>query len=277
MDFSLILFVALVITGLIWLGDRIFSSRHRLVSATVGDAAMQGQNTTDETAQVTLPREPVIVEYAKAFFPVLLLVFVLRSFIVEPFRIPSGSMLPNLYIGDFILVNKFSYGIRLPIVHKKLIENSNPERGDVIVFRFPHNEKVNFIKRVVGEPGDVIGYNKKRLTINGEEIPLENPEDYTFDQPEKRNKKATRFSEKLKASVHDVVLENSNNSRPAEYRVPEGHYFVMGDNRDQSNDSRFWGFVPDKNIVGRAFLIWFNWDTKNGFDIKWDRIGNTIR
>ncbi len=277
MDFSLILFVALVITGLIWLGDRMFSSRHRLVSATVPDTDMQGQNTTDNNSHVALPREPIIVEYAKAFFPVLLLVFVLRSFIVEPFRIPSGSMLPNLFIGDFILVSKFSYGIRLPIVHKKLIGDSNPERGDVIVFRFPHDEKVNFIKRVVGVPGDVIAYNNKRLTINGEEIMLEDAEKYIFDQPEKRNKQATRYSEKLGDSIHDVVLEDQGSSRAAEYRVPDGHYFVMGDNRDQSNDSRFWGFVPDENVVGRAFFIWFNWDTKNGFDIKWDRIGNTIR
>lgn len=278
MDFSLILFVALVITGLIWLWDRLFSARHRLVTAVVSDAPMQEENTIGDGTQV-VQKEPIIVEYAKAFFPVLLLVFVLRSFIVEPFRIPSGSMLPNLFIGDFILVNKFSYGARLPIVHTKLFGDSIPERGDVIVFRFPHDEKVNFIKRVVGTPGDVIVYDKKQLTINGEVIPLSEQAQYTFDQPGKKHLRATRFSEELGDSVHDVLIDTTSNSnrQPPEYRVPEGHYFVMGDNRDQSNDSRFWGFVPDKNVVGRAFLIWFNWDTKNGFDIKWDRIGNTIR
>ncbi len=276
MDFSLILFVALVITGLIWLWDRVFSARHRLVSATAGDATIQDQNSTTNETQV-LSKEPVIVEYAKAFFPVLLLVFVLRSFVVEPFRIPSGSMLPNLFIGDFILVNKFSYGIRLPIVHKKLFGDSAPERGDVIVFRFPHDEKVNFIKRVVGVPGDVIVYDRKKLTINDQEIALQNPEQYTFTEPGKKHLKATRFKEELGDSVHDVLIDTNSSGRRTEYRVPDGHYFVMGDNRDQSNDSRFWGFVPDDNVVGRAFLIWFNWDTKNGFDIKWDRIGNTIR
>ena len=220
----------------------------------------------------------IAVDYAKSFFPVLLIVFLLRSFIVEPFRIPSGSMLPTLEIGDFLLVNKFQYGLRLPIVYKKIIPVKDPERGDIMVFRYPDDPKVNFIKRVVGLPGDVIEYKLKRLYINGTIVDLVDDGKYLFKSANGVKHIADRFVASLDIEKSHSVLKDSKNNRPnsGKWTVPEGHYFVMGDNRDHSSDSRSWKFVPEANIVGKAFFIWFHYDnvTERGFNFK--RIGHGI-
>jgi len=258
MDFALILFIALMVTGAVTLWDRLVRSKDGVT--------MDGRDR----------KEPWLIEYSKAFFPVILVVFLLRSFVVEPFRIPSGSMLPNLHIGDFILVNKFSYGIRLPIVNKKVIDTSAPERGDVMVFRFPHDPSINFIKRVVGLPGDKIEYRKKRLYINGEPIKTEPLSELDFQKVNQKKYVGSRFMETLDANMHEILVDPGKRTTETSYAVPEGHYFVMGDNRDHSNDSRYWGFVPEKNIIGRAFFIWFSWDLEGSGDLAWERIGNSV-
>lgn len=257
MDFALILFIALVVTGFFAAWDR-FIRRPRLRREEKTDA-----------------KEPILIEYSKAFFPVILIVFLLRSFVVEPFRIPSGSMLPTLYIGDFILVNKFIYGIRLPIVDKKIIDISEPELGDVMVFRFPHDESINYIKRVVGLPGDEISYNDKRLQINGEQIPVERVEGNLPEEAGGGRATVAHFEEKLDGVEHSILTDNKKPSTNMSFSVPEDHLFVMGDNRDYSNDSRYWGFVPESNIIGQAFFIWFSWETDDG-GVNWSRIGSSI-
>lgn len=214
-----------------------------------------------------LNKEPLLVEYGKSFFPVLFIVLVLRSFLVEPFQIPSGSMKPTLDVGDFILVNKFSYGIRLPVIDKKVIEVGDPQRGDVMVFRYPSDPNVNYIKRVVGLPGDVIRYTSdKRLFINGESV----AEKLLGSEPNSLGS-AELYQEKLGAVEHEIRKEMSRyRAQPdGQWKVPAGHYFMMGDNRDNSNDSRYWddpsipkellGMVPDQNIVGKAFAVWMSW------------------
>jgi signal peptidase I len=223
----------------------------------------------------------VYVEYARAFFPVILIVFLIRSFVVEPFRIPSGSMLPSLYIGDFILVNKFSYGIRLPVANTKIMDTGRPRRGDVMVFRFPGNPSINYIKRVVGVPGDHILYKEKRLYINGNPIEASNGRPYFFASGGDGQGEGLRLMENLDGVRHDILTTDRPDTPLPEIVVPDGEYFVMGDNRDHSNDSRYWGFVPDQNLVGKAFLIWFSWnmvDQNKWFwqRIVWDRIGDTI-
>jgi signal peptidase I len=257
-DFGLILVVATMATGLIWLADALILKRARLRTAP-HDAAV---------------REPVIVEYSKSFFPILLLVLVIRSFLFEPFRIPSGSMMPTLLEGDFIFVNKFAYGLRLPVLNTKIVEIGGPERGDVVVFKLPSNPKVNYIKRVVGLPGDVVVYEQsnKRLTINGKPVNMEVVGDYT-EQP------GTQLArEKLGEHEHDVLLLKGKISPGGTYVVPEGHYFMMGDNRDNSTDSRFESvdFIPDDKLVGRAVRIWMNWRWPSQGGPQWSRIGMGI-
>ncbi|HTY99736.1 MAG TPA: signal peptidase I [Rhodocyclaceae bacterium] len=218
-------------------------------------------------------RLTVVRELYWGFFPVILVVFVLRSFVVEPFKIPSGSMIPTLLVGDFILVNKFTYGIRLPVINKKIIEINSPQRGDVVVFRYPVDPAVDYIKRVVGLPGDKVVYQNKRLTINGQAIAERQIGDY---QDTDRFIVTPRYEESLGTVTHDILIDNDAppyvghalqfpfrdkchyNSEGFECEVPAGHYFMMGDNRDNSQDSRVWGFVPDENLVGKAFLIWMN-------------------
>jgi len=276
MDFSLIMFVALVITGVIWAGDRLLLAPRR--AQTVKALGSHGATEADiERAS----REPALVEYARAFFPVILLVFLLRSFLVEPFRIPSGSMMPGLLSGDFILVNKFTYGIRLPVINHKIIGNNSPMRGDVMVFRFPAEPSTNFIKRVIGLPGDHITYRDKQLIINGQPLPQTLLGDYTYTERDhgERLLAARRVLEQQDGSEHEILLVDGGRSGSMEFTVPAGQYFVMGDNRDRSNDSRFWGTVPEENVVGKAFLIWFS-VADDGFaweQIAWNRIGNTIR
>ncbi|MYL24505.1 signal peptidase I [Vreelandella massiliensis] len=254
MDFSLLLVLAVALSGVIYLLDVLFWRQRRRERAEKAEAATtQG---LDPQSRAKLLKEPWPVDYARSFFPVLLVVLVVRSFVVEPFQIPSGSMRPTLEVGDFILVNKFAYGLRLPVTHTEILDVAEPERGDVMVFRFPEEPAINFIKRVVGLPGDLIRYEGKQLYVNGEMVPK------------------TLLEEGPEASPQQLLLEESMGE--AEYQiynnprdpgpqlrsvvVPEGHYFTMGDNRDHSNDSRYWGFVPEENIVGRAFAVWMHWD-----------------
>ena len=251
MNFALILFLLLAATGAVWLVDH-FWLRHR--------------------RREDRP-EPWWVEYPKSFFPVILVVFLLRSFLVEPFKIPSSSMVPTLLVGDFILVNKFTYGIRLPVWNKKVIPLHDPQRGDVMVFRYPEDPSLDYIKRVVGVPGDRIEYRNKRLTVNGSPVPEKQVDDYLSKE---RMQFSKRFVETLNGVEHQILIEDDAPALMAPSRsfphsancnyntsglactVPPGHYFMMGDNRDNSSDSRVWGFVPDENIVGKAFFIWLN-------------------
>ncbi|HBE91603.1 MAG TPA: signal peptidase I [Gammaproteobacteria bacterium] len=266
MDFAFILFIALVVTGGIWLLDKVWLAkrRHERIQPDV-----EGQGSTHH-------RDPLIIEYAKAFFPVILIVFVLRSFVAEPFRIPSGSMLPTLNIGDFILVNKFSYGLRLPVANVKLVGLDDPARGDVMVFRFPHDPKMHFVKRVVGIPGDTVETRAGELYINGDLMKQTPDGQYEFKNGFKRNVKLDKLTEDLDGIEHNILLDRTRRSQNMKQVVPEGQYFVMGDNRNYSNDSRYWGFVPDKNVVGKAFFIWFAWDAANGGGVNWSRIGTTF-
>jgi len=214
------------------------------------------------------PGLQTLVEYSRSFFPVLLFVLVVRSFVFEPFRIPSGSMMPTLLQGDFIFVKKYSYGLRLPVTETKIIETGEPERGDVIVFRLPSDPSVNYIKRVVGLPGDEVRYERHRLTINGEEIPLEQHPDATPEDP--------RFVEQLGEREHEILITNAVYTiRDGIYRVPEGRYFVMGDNRDNSRDSRFIDSIPESYLVGEAVMIWMHMDGLAW--PRWERIGNEIQ
>lgn len=251
MNFALILFLLLVATAMLWVADRYVFRKRRAADA----------------------KEPLWVEYGASFFPVILIVFVLRSFIVEPFKIPSGSMIPTLLVGDFIAVNKYTFGIRLPVINKKIIEMNAPQRGDVVVFRWPVDPSLDYIKRVVGLPGDKVAYLNKRLTINGQPLPLKKIEDY---KDKDRMIVTPRFSETLGTVEHKILLEDEAppfvaqttqfpfrdkchyNGEGFVCEVPPGNYLVMGDNRDNSQDSRVWGFVPDENLVGKAFFIWFN-------------------
>jgi signal peptidase I len=268
-DFSLILFIFLVVTGLISLAYRLMVEGRG--STINGPATVVAEGEAEERNQ------PILVEYARALFPVILIVFVLRSFVVEPFRIPSGSMLPSLHIGDFILVNKFKYGIRLPIINQKVLDLGAPRRGDVMVFRFPNNPKLNFIKRVVGLPGDKISYIDKQLYVNGELIPVVEDGEYAYEEISNRGHSADRYLESIDESTHSILIDKRVRNIDMEVEVPEGHYFVMGDNRDHSNDSRSWRFVPEENVVGKAFFIWFSWKSATGGGVDWGRIGNSIQ
>lgn len=262
-DFSLLLVVLTGLSGFIWLIDSLFLRRSRM------DRAVK--------SEIRRPRDPVVIEYARSLFPVLLIVLLFRSFLFEPFKIPSGSMIPTLLIGDFILVNKFAYGLKLPVVHKRIAEIGEPQRGDVIVFRFPENPAINFIKRLVGLPGDTVVYRDKRLYVNGELVATEPTGMYTTadvkcDTP---RADARRFRETLGVFPHDILLHEGSPGRDGQWVVPEGHYFVMGDNRDRSNDSREWGFVPEENLMGRAVGIWMNYDLNKGCG-DFSRIGDGI-
>ena len=286
MNFALILFVLTVFTGVLYAADKLVFRPQRKAKAArlLADfdarnrAALDRHEPIVEQERKSLEdgtvRQPAWLEYTASFFPVILVVFLLRSFLFEPFRIPSGSMVPTLEIGDLILVNKYEYGIRLPVVNKKVLELGQPKRGDVMVFRYPLNVSQDYIKRVVGLPGDRIEYVNKQLTINGQPVPLQKTEPY-YDA--ERMRSYPQFVERLADTSHRLIVDDSvsagtsreapGNTHPGacQYsgsgvvcQVPAGHYFMMGDNRDNSEDSRFWGFVPDENIVGRAFFIWMN-------------------
>jgi signal peptidase I len=257
MNFALIMFILLVVTGAIALADRLLLRHRRAPGA----------------------REPWWVEYPKSFFPVILIVFLLRSFLVEPFKIPSGSMLPTLLVGDFILVNKYTYGIRIPIINVKVLDVNDPQRGEVMVFRYPVNPSLDYIKRVIGLPGDVVEYRNKRLAINGQLVELIRDGEYNYVEAGLTFISTNRYLERLGEWPHAVIVQPevpsvhlggvgffpfrdncAYNEQGFRCTVPAGHYFTMGDNRDSSSDSRYWGFVPEQNIVGRAFLVWWNFD-----------------
>jgi signal peptidase I len=271
LDFPTILVAATFITGLIWAMDAVLWAPKRKQAA----QALGAGGGADRDVVAAAMKEPTIVEYAKSFFPVILAVLLLRSFLVEPFRIPSGSMMPTLLVGDFILVNKYDYGIRLPVLNKKIIPIGSPKRGDVVVFRFPRDPGVDYIKRVIGLPGDHVVYKDKTLFINGKKIPQIPAGTYIGTGSGLSMSGADVRVEALGNVKHRILVLPQVHSKDADVIVPKGHYFVMGDNRDNSNDSRYWGFVPDQNLVGKAFMIWMNWDTAAG-GIGWDRIGDPI-
>ena len=253
-NFPLYLVLAVFATGLISLFDILFLKSKRI--ATVKKLAIiQKEIPENHEVSRSVSQELSSVEYSKSFFPVLLLVLVLRSFLVEPFQIPSTSMVPTLEVGDFILVNKFTYGIRLPVVRTKVLEINKPKRGDVMVF-FPPHEKRYFIKRVIGLPGDKIDYIDKQLFINGEKVP-----ELLKAQLPTRRPFFEIYEETLGDTVHHIrkALNAPVNIDQRGIVVPEGHYYMMGDNRDNSSDSRVWGPVPEENIVGEAFAIWMHW------------------
>tara|TARA_B110000008_G_scaffold33437_2_gene29657 strand:+ start:76 stop:837 length:762 start_codon:yes stop_codon:yes gene_type:complete len=216
-----------------------------------------------------------LIYQSKSFLPILLIVLFLRSFLAEPFRIPSGSMLPTLLIGDYILVNKYQYGVRLPITKYKLVDISNPERGDVVVFRYPGNEKINFIKRVIGIPGDIVKYEDKDLYVNNIKYKKIEKKEHKYLNDFFREEMKI-FSESNKTKSYDILNDNMSPTNDDIFTVPEGKYFVMGDNRDHSSDSRYWGFVPNENLVGKAFFIWMSFNSDN-FSFKYNRIGNSIK
>jgi signal peptidase I len=261
MGFAAVLLFATVLTGVIWLIDSLAFKKRRVAAAVAAQAKHA-------------PHDPAVVEMAKSFFPVILIVFLLRSFLYEPFKIPSGSMVPSLLIGDFILVNKYTYGVRLPVINKKVMDMNLPQRSDVMVFRYPPDPSKDYIKRVVGIPGDVIEYRAKRLTVNGKELSVKETGTFTETLPLAYYR---TFSEGLADKPHQIMTNDGRASLnlydvmsfpkkdqcqyTAEFMrctVPAGHYFMMGDSRDNSLDSRYWGFVPEENIVGKAVLVWMN-------------------
>ena len=286
-NFALLLFLLSVVTFGYWLAERIHFLPARQAAAVALVAQQEsrraelqklGITKVDDDdlgqAQAKLLMQPWWLDWTAGLFPVIVGVFVLRSFLFEPFKIPSGSMVPTLLVGDLILVNKFDYGVRLPVLNKKVISNKDPHRGDVIVFRYPPDPRLDYIKRVVGVPGDDITYQNQKLTVNGQPVPIQALGEF-YDEDSLRY--APQFSEKFGGKDHRILVDprrsSSFGSESPKFpfsencrysgegiscKVPAGHYFVMGDNRDNSQDSRYWGFVPDENLVGRAFFVWMN-------------------
>lgn len=284
-NFPLLLLIATVVTGLYWVAEKLYFKPQRKKVAAKLEAALierkaaldakglvsEEVNVKEQAAHVL--RQPWWLDWTAGLFPVIAVVFVLRSFAYEPFRIPSGSMIPTLLVGDLILVDKFSYGLRMPVWNAKLTQGSQPERGDVMVFRYPPQPNMDYIKRVVGLPGDTITYSNKKLSINGQPLEYKQLDD-AFDSDSSRF--AKQFEEKLGTKAHRILNYPDVPSRVlgasqfahrdmcnytndgVTCTVPQGQYFVMGDNRDNSADSRFWGFVPDENIVGKAVVVWMN-------------------
>ncbi|GAB4175952.1 MAG: signal peptidase I [Wenzhouxiangellaceae bacterium] len=265
-DFELIITLLTVLTGIGWALDRFWLRRRRR------ELLAAGRIDSDRPSRLT--------EYAVSFFPLLLLVLLFRSFVFEPFKIPSGSMQPSLLIGDFIVVSKFAYGLRLPVLHTKILDTGEPRRGEVFVFRSVEEPGVNMIKRVIGLPGDTITYRNKKLYINGELQPQELVGPW-IGEGANRNLPGTRPElriENLDGVRHSILIHPRRIDRTdRSWVVPEGHYFAMGDNRDRSHDSRAWGFVPEENLVGRAEMIWMHWDCGTGLCIDFSRIGDKIR
>lgn len=284
-NFALILFVLTVGTGIVWFLDVFYLSTQRRIKADAALTEFDARNARlkadgiqlDASGRAALEanilKQPTWVEYSGSFFPVIALVFFLRSFLYEPFKIPSSSMVPTLLVGDLILVNKFTYGIRLPVINKKIVEVNHPKRGDVMVFKYPKDISLDYIKRVVGVPGDKIVYKNKRLTVNGKSVAYDALPDYLDEEHLSYSK---QYVEKLPGVTHKILNDErapSFVSNPDAFPqhelctytidgfsciVPSGNYFMMGDNRDNSLDSRYWGFVPDENIVGKAFFVWMN-------------------
>ena len=274
-NLELILVVGTLVTGVIVLLDKLVLAENRRKRVLEESYEAKFGERRDLTTSKEY-KEPWYVDYSRSFFPVLLIVLILRSFIAEPFRIPSGSMMPTLLHGDFILVNKFSYGLRLPVTHNKVWGNGAPERGDVIVFRYPKNPTQDYIKRVIGLPGDKIEYRNKRIYVNGDLIKQEDEGTFIGQGRDATMSGARVKLEQLFSVDHKLLIDSNSFSQNSMWVVPDGNYFVMGDNRDNSNDSRRWGTVPEENLVGRAFMVWMNWDLSAGqFDLS--RIGMQIK
>ncbi|MCP1726675.1 signal peptidase I [Natronospira proteinivora] len=263
MNLALILVIATLVTGLVWALDRLWLIRLRSDDAD----------------------EPTVVEWCRAFFPVLLIVLVLRSFIAEPFRIPSASMMPTLVVGDFILVNKFAYGLRLPVLETKILDLGQPERGEVAVFRYPPNPSKDYIKRVIGVPGDHVAYRNNTLYINGEAVNQQVMGEYEPREVDRRRDRVLDGSilmeETLGAQDYEILVSPRASGMPSQeleqgIRVPEGEYLMLGDNRDNSLDGRHWGFVPEDHLRGRAMVIWLSWEAF-GAAPQWGRVGQVIR
>ena len=273
-DFQAAMVLALLVTGAIWAVDhwRLRPQRERAAALLI---EKEGEGVDPERLGA-VRKQPLLVEYARSFFPIILVVLILRSFLVEPFRIPSGSMMPTLLAGDFILVNKYSYGIKLPVLDTKVIEVGNPQRGDIAVFRYPEDPSVDYIKRIVGLPGDHIRYEDKTLYINGVEAPQRYLGEYTGVGAGLGMSGASLREETLGDVPHEILVQSRRRIAEGEFVVPPGHYFAMGDNRDNSNDSRFWGPVPEHYLVGRAFMIWMSWDSASG-GVNWSRIGTRLK
>jgi len=289
LDFDIALFLVILsfVTGVIWLIDSLFFAKKR----------QQDVNAINLETGETEAKLPLLVDYSRSLFPVFFIVLILRSFIFEPFRIPSQSMMPTLWVGDFILVNKFAYGVRLPVLNTEIYDTGKPERGDVAVFRFPNDPSINYIKRVIGVPGDKISYSNKKLTVNGKLIPESYLGRYSGQGSGQEMNNALYKNEDLLGVKHKILQREDAADYTSHYHpslvktgvldlmlpmakqidfvVPEGQYFVMGDNRDNSNDSRYWGTVPVDNLVGEAFMIWFSWDAGHAF--FWNRIGTIIK
>ena len=261
-DFELLLVSLAGVSGAIWALYSFFFAKN-------------AKNAKSEMGEVN---EPIVVEYAKSLFPVFFIVLVLRSFIVEPYEIPSGSMKPTLLVGDFIVVSKFSYGVRLPVIDAKIFDVDSPERGDVMVFRYPRDNETNYIKRVIGLPGDHILYMNKMLYINGKPVSQEVVAEVAMQCG---SYKAIERIENLPGATHKLYVCPQAPDRAYEFDVPENEYLVLGDNRDNSNDGRYWGYVPEKNLVGKAKFIWFSSNSANGWfsgeRVRWDRIGTSIK
>ncbi len=284
-NFALLLFLATTVTGAYWLAERfVFLPRRRRAAQALEEAAAQRRAELDrmgikkvdgdvEEAKGRLLMQPWWLDWTAGLFPVIAVVFLLRSFLFEPFKIPSGSMIPTLLVGDLILVNKFAYGLRLPVLGTKITQGTPPQRGDVMVFRYPPQPSMDYIKRVVGVPGDEVAYLNKRLTVNGKPVETSAAPDF-FDEDAMRYFK--QFDEQLGEHRHRIItnadvpafVQGASNFAHRDQcrysvegvvcKVPEGQYFMMGDNRDNSLDSRYWGFVPEANIVGKAFFVWMN-------------------
>jgi signal peptidase I len=255
---------ATLVSGLIWLGYKL-------------QQRLRGKSTAKA-------QEPDLVEYARSFFPIFLVVLLIRSFLYEPFRIPSGSMMPTLLVGDFILVEKFAYGLRVPVLRHKFLETGEPQRGDVVVFRFPENDRIDYIKRLIGLPGDRIAYANKTLYINGEPQPVQLDGVYEPVGSGMRARGSLQGVERLGKTEHSVLINPHAPDFPGrctfmngkEVTVPDGHFVMIGDNRDDSNDSRCWGLVPERNLVGRAKVIWLNFDPNLSGFFDWSRFGDSI-
>jgi signal peptidase I len=250
MSFALLLVILTALTGLIMLIDKCCWARKRAANA----------------------EQPKLIEHAYAFFPIFLIVLLLRSFLVEPFRIPSGSLEPTLQVGDFVAVNKFIYGLHLPVLETKILSIKNPKTGDIAVFRWPPDPTFDYIKRVIGVPGDVVSYHNKKLTINNKPMPQTFME-YTID--ESSGQTVARYQENLNGVIHDIYIDPKEHAVDFDVTVPKGHYFMLGDNRDSSADSRYWGFLPEENLRGRAFFVWMSWNSKTHMP-RWENIGHIL-
>jgi signal peptidase I len=276
LEFPTFLVLAAAVTGVIWLAD----------AALLAPRRKRAAGSSSESDRPAVLREPTLVEYSRSFFPVILIVLLLRSFVAEPFRIPSNSMMPTLLTGDFILVNKYAYGLRTPVLNFKILPVGEPKRGDVVVFKYPMDGKTDYIKRIVGIPGDEIWFRNKTVYINGQpqgQLPIGT---YTGEGSGAVMTGAREGLETLDGVEHRILVRPGMPDLPfgcnvlagGPVKVPPGHYFVMGDNRDNSNDSRCWGFVPEDHLVGKAFATWMHWDSARGLlsAIAWDRLGNSI-